>query len=338
MLAVRMLGRLTKQLDFSVPIPAFFQNASIRKLAALYERDNRGKAVPDLGAKKKYAPQLITFQAGGSRTPLFFFHGDWGGAGLYCGYLAQKLGEDQPLHVLVPYRSGKQTVLTMQEMVAHHLKVLREHTPHGPYVLGGYCVGATLAVEVARQLLKEGEKVEYLLLVDPPRGKSPALPWVWRLFDFAGNILNWDLKKKIQRFDRYGCSIMRWLRFSTRGKFEGIGRRLRLTSAGASVVLTESADPEEPDILSSLDYALYFLSACLYTVEPVPLPASLYFPAITPYTSAREVRARELFSKATIEIIPGTHQTCISRYPEVLAQRIKETLDSLQPFATKATR
>jgi pimeloyl-ACP methyl ester carboxylesterase len=153
---------------------------------------------------------LITFQSGSTRIPLFFFHGDWGGDGLYCGHVAQKLGDDQPFYVLPPYRSGKKKILTVREMVDYHLAVMRQHTPHGPYLLGGYCIGATLTVEVARRRLEQGEKVEHLLLVDPPLGKAPSLPAVWRGFDIVGNILNWDLLKKIQYFDRYGVSVILW--------------------------------------------------------------------------------------------------------------------------------
>jgi thioesterase domain-containing protein len=48
-------------------------------------------------------------------------------------------------------------------------------TPHGPYVLGGYCIGAVVAMEIARQLTKKGEVVAHLLLVDPSFVSGPLL-------------------------------------------------------------------------------------------------------------------------------------------------------------------
>jgi thioesterase domain-containing protein len=38
--------------------------------------------------------------------------------------------------------------------------------PHGPYFLGGYCLGGVLAYEMAQQLTALGEKVELVMMVD----------------------------------------------------------------------------------------------------------------------------------------------------------------------------
>src|SRR5439155_16893578 len=50
------------------------------------------------------------------------------------------------------------------------------------YLLGGYCLGAPVASEMALQLRAEGEDVAMLVLLDP-RFKRPAGPryWDWRL-------------------------------------------------------------------------------------------------------------------------------------------------------------
>ena len=148
--------------------------------------------------------------------------------------------------------------------------------------------------------------------------------------------MGWNLLTRIHQFDHYGVSILRWYRFSARGKLAGIGRRLGLTNTGASIpVITDGHNESgEPDILSSLDYALYFLASCLFALEPLAIPATIFFPAETSYTSTREKRVSELFPQSTIEMIPGTHHTCISRHSDILAQKMKQTLDRLrQPDA-----
>jgi thioesterase domain-containing protein len=50
------------------------------------------------------------------------------------------------------------------------LREIRKVRPRGPYLLGGYSFGGTVAFEVARILQQEGEQVERLLLMDalPP--------------------------------------------------------------------------------------------------------------------------------------------------------------------------
>ena len=59
--------------------------------------------------------------------------------------------------------------------------------PHGPYVILGACFGATVAYEMARQLLAAGEEVGFLGLLDPTRregniaGKNPeSTPRIFR--------------------------------------------------------------------------------------------------------------------------------------------------------------
>ena len=45
---------------------------------------------------------VVTVQAGGSKRPFFFLHGDWFRGGFYCLNLARALQEDQPFYVLKP--------------------------------------------------------------------------------------------------------------------------------------------------------------------------------------------------------------------------------------------
>jgi len=66
-------------------------------------------------------------------------------------------------------------------MAAQHVRELRRMQPHGPYRLGGYCVGGMIAFEMARQLTDGGERVERLILIDASaanaifRGSQPII-------------------------------------------------------------------------------------------------------------------------------------------------------------------
>ncbi|HYG64690.1 MAG TPA: thioesterase domain-containing protein, partial [Thermoanaerobaculia bacterium] len=57
---------------------------------------------------------------------------------------------------------------TVEEMAAHYAAAMRGVQPHGPYLLGGWSIGGTVAFELARQLAAAGEEVALLVLVDPP--------------------------------------------------------------------------------------------------------------------------------------------------------------------------
>jgi thioesterase domain-containing protein len=51
-------------------------------------------------------------------------------------------------------------------MASHHLATIRTVQPSGPYYLGGRCFGAELALEVAHQLIHQGETVGLLFLME----------------------------------------------------------------------------------------------------------------------------------------------------------------------------
>jgi oxalate---CoA ligase len=118
---------------------------------------------------------LVPLQASGSRTPLFLAHpGD--GELLAFAVLARRLGPDQPSYGLrargIDDEASMQSSLV--EMATDYVADVRRVQPHGPYVLGGFCLGGPIALEMASQLRASGEEVEMLFLLDPrfrrPRG------------------------------------------------------------------------------------------------------------------------------------------------------------------------
>lgn len=56
--------------------------------------------------------------------------------------------------------------LGVPELAAAMVSAVRSRQPHGPYRLGGYSFGALLALEMAHQLLSEGEIVSTLFLIE----------------------------------------------------------------------------------------------------------------------------------------------------------------------------
>ena len=51
---------------------------------------------------------------------------------------------------------------------AQYLSEIKRRQPHGPYYLGGWSAGGVIAYQVAHQLLKLGEKIDRLFLIDSP--------------------------------------------------------------------------------------------------------------------------------------------------------------------------
>jgi hypothetical protein len=320
LLALRMMTRIEKLCGRPLPLSLLLTGATIANLAHYIVQANNESAEP-----------LVAINSKGSRQPIFFLHGDWAGGGFYCGRLSQQLGEDQPFYVLPPYRSGSQTVFTLEDMAAYHIAAMQERCPHGPYLLGGYCIGASIAIEMARQLEAKGEKVTHLLLIDPLSG-TPWLRLAWPIVDNIGNLRHWDLQQKIHIFDRYAVSLARWFKKPIQSKITTMLRRLGLSRPTAATPVHSGGEAGEGvEILTHFDYAVYFLAYRLYRARPISVPATLYFPEETP--PARLDWVRKASERApvpfTVEFLPGDHHTCITKYTPALVTKMKKTLDGL---------
>jgi thioesterase domain-containing protein len=117
-------------------------------------------------------------QPGESERPVFFFHGDFNGGGLYCVPLARNLGSEHGFVAVHPHGVGSPVIpATIEEMAVDRLRSIRELQREGPYRLGGHCNGALVALEIAHQLIREGERVEFLAVLAPPESiqwENPA--------------------------------------------------------------------------------------------------------------------------------------------------------------------
>jgi thioesterase domain-containing protein len=82
--------------------------------------------------------------------------------------LAKQLEPDYPLYGLQSQGlDGQSTPLrTIEEMADRYLQEIREVQPSGPYLLGGYCLGGTVAYEMAQRLVAGGEKVSIVAMLD----------------------------------------------------------------------------------------------------------------------------------------------------------------------------
>ena len=82
--------------------------------------------------------------------------------------LARYLGSHNPFFGLQSRGlDGAQGYLnTIEEMAAHYLLEIRELQPEGPYYLGGFCMGGTVAYEMAQRLHAQSQEVRLLALFD----------------------------------------------------------------------------------------------------------------------------------------------------------------------------
>jgi acyl transferase domain-containing protein/glutamate-1-semialdehyde aminotransferase/non-ribosomal peptide synthetase component F/thioesterase domain-containing protein len=159
LLAVKLFARIESEFGRKLPLATLLQAPTIAQLAAVL--DDHG------GSTLKGWSSLIPIQASGSRKPLFLVHGAGGNVLLYQA-VSKHLAPDYPLYGLQSQGlDGESTPLqTIEQMATHYLRELRAIQPHGPYFLGGYCLGGTVAYEMAQQLLSVGEEVSLVAMLD----------------------------------------------------------------------------------------------------------------------------------------------------------------------------
>ncbi len=155
-LAIRLLAEITRLTGKSVPLDALLTAPTIERLTTMLRE--RGWTSP--------WTSLVPIQSHGSQIPFFCVHGA-GGHVLNYYSLARQLGTDQPFYGLQAQgMDGKDAIhTTISEMAAHYIQEIRTIQPQGPYALGGFCMGGTIALEMAQQLTAAGEQVSLLALM-----------------------------------------------------------------------------------------------------------------------------------------------------------------------------
>jgi len=156
LVAVQMMESVARIVGFEVPLTTLFAEATVARLAIA------------LKASAASAAQVVAaVNAGSARPPFLFLHGDYSGGGFYCRGLAVAIGSDQPFYAIHPHGIDRTAVPpTIEAMAEERLVHVRNTLPRGPYLLGGYCAGGLVALEMARRLKADGEDVPVVVIID----------------------------------------------------------------------------------------------------------------------------------------------------------------------------
>ncbi len=163
LLAAQLVYRLRQEFATEIPLRALFEHPTIASIAAWLD-----EGAPRSETAGHFA-HLLILQPLGSRPPLFFLPGGGGGESEYLhvyANLLHRLGPDQPVYGFQAQTAGGAEFgfASVVQMAAAYAAEMRSVQPHGPYFLAGECIGAKVALEMARQLAVPGEAVEVLLL------------------------------------------------------------------------------------------------------------------------------------------------------------------------------
>jgi amino acid adenylation domain-containing protein len=173
--AAIMLWNIDRDLDTDLPLSAPTERRTIAELAALIDELATGDGPADPARKK--AASLVELAPGGDRIPLFVAPGQ-GGSVLGFVPLSRHLDQDQPFFGLDMQRCRDEDAprQTFDSLVDHHLEAIRSRFPDGPYVVGGWCMGGEVAIELARRLRAEGEEVPLVVMLQTEHACYPTYP------------------------------------------------------------------------------------------------------------------------------------------------------------------
>jgi len=227
MVAAQLFVLIERELGLTAPLSALYDAPTPRKLTGMLTR----------GAAQGDWQSLVPINSFGNRYPLFLVHAAEGNVLLYRA-LASHLGAEQPVYGLQSAGlDGKSPIDGQFEHVARrYVKEIRGVQPAGPYMLGGYCLGGTLALEMARQLLEAGETVGLVAMIENfnIRAIHWPLPWHLRLVNRGCLNLYYHLQNlfaaqgtsKLNFFTQKLRVEMRRAKVSARVALARAGRRL----------------------------------------------------------------------------------------------------------------
>jgi len=161
LLTIQVIDTLNKA-GLKITVEQMFKYHSIEELAAIVE----DKKFP-IGNNNEPAC-LIELQKGKKgNIPFFLMHTP---PGDLLGYvnLVKELNNDIPIFGFksIGLENKDLSHTSIEEMVEYYIEKLLIVQPEGPYMLGGWCLGGTIAFEVAQQLTEQGHEVALLTVFD----------------------------------------------------------------------------------------------------------------------------------------------------------------------------
>jgi len=173
LLAIALVAEVNRAFGSKLPVSSLFRDGTIRSMA------NR------LRGRSAWKSSFVPLTRTGIKPVLF-------AAGSYSREyidLSRSLGRDQPFYQMDVYAlqeerllAGNPVLTTVQDIAAHFVLDILSLQPSGPFFLAGRCEGGIIALEIARQLQRQGRQIGALMQFDTPaRGYWQSLPWRQRI-------------------------------------------------------------------------------------------------------------------------------------------------------------
>jgi len=154
--AIRLMIELERLYQRQFDLSVLTSCGTIEALARELERD----------AKEDQTPHLVPMRTTGTRTPLFCVHCGTGNVLRYRA-LTSFLDPEIPIYGLrAPDLRDSGALPTVEGLAELYLADVRQVQPHGPYQFFGFCFGGSVAFEISRRLVEQGEPVSLVALAE----------------------------------------------------------------------------------------------------------------------------------------------------------------------------
>ncbi len=299
LVAVRLFSEIEKMLGCRLPLATLFQAPTIERLAELIRA----------GGWKSDWEAIVPLRPAGGKSPFFCVHAV-GGNVLEYNDLAGHLNSDQPFYGLQAIGlDGKSAPLTdIEEMATAYLKEIRQIQPKGPYRLGGRSFGGTVAYEMARRLVEQGEEVALLAILDSyPKG------WLKTCSEDEAR----RLRKQFRQL-RIKRHLENWSHLGLIGKAKYFLDKAKYKKRKYKNLLWQMKQkPDDTAANKSVGATIQNIEEINYLAIKKYVPK--HYPGIVTFFSAREEVCpeenltgwRRLAQSVEVVEVPGDHQTMI---------------------------
>lgn len=286
--AVKLIVKMEREHGVKVPLIRIFQGATVKDICAA-EASTETKYALSVQLKCR----LITRP--GSSNPLFMV-----GSNPSYGIAALQLGDNQPAYQLDAY-ALQHNLLLNKEKALRSIEALAEvfvhdiHRvqPRGPYFISGGCEGAVLAYEIARQLEVQGEDVVQVIVWGVP---APG--------------------KGIR--EAFADSSLRRLWW----QFQSIRAKGSISKLGIKAYRE----------LIRHEYIEYTLFSAMLKYQPestlnTNARVVILKDSETNNSDATRGWSKYFAGKVSIDVLPGTHDNWLTRYPAKFGQYLRNQLE-----------
>ncbi len=319
LLAVQMFGEIDKVFQVKIPVATLFEAPTIAELVQILNRE----------APSSRWSSLVTIQPKGARPPLFCMHGAGGNVLIYRE-LSKRLGDDQPFYGLQSQGldGDCEPPTRIEDMATDYVREICRIQPTGPYYLAGYCLGGTIAYEVAQQLRAAGKTVALLALFDTLNWcKVPPLTLA---------------KKASVAVERVIFHSLNYLRLDRRGKREFLREKIQVLRNRIPVwrgtLQSRMAGTSDGTGAQSVVLGKIWAANDQAAIDYIPKP----FPGVV--TDFRPLKQYSIYQRSDLKweelAKGGQHIVPLPVYPAgmmvepfvgVLAEALKKSIDSATP-------